>query len=359
MRDRVDERDGHEAADELGLERPLRLDDRLSRTGRPEVGDRHEENAADQARYRKPRRDQLGGSGRVEDVRPLDVRAQVLPERRPAEPVEADGAEHDRDEGEVARDRLAAGEPRERHPDDQASVARAEGRDPREQAEVDGERLAALGPQAPAEGRHSEPRRVAVQRDRERQRARAGRRLVAELERGEAEEEHRARPDAEPLGVGERRGPAAPQSLRDPGNAVGDREPRVDRRPDITEQNLDGNEAEPEDHVHERRREVLRRRRLSHERGREDERQQARRDEAEQHAQSRRPQDAFEPHWQRPAYGSPLELRAAPERTEQEERENEHDSAGPQEEPVRDRQVANASEAVCEQGQGRTSSSAI
>ena len=68
----------------------------------------------------------------------------------------------------------------------------AERRDPREQAEVDGEAVPVRIPLPPPVGGHAEPHRVAVERDRERQRARARRLGVAELERREAEEEERA-----------------------------------------------------------------------------------------------------------------------------------------------------------------------
>ena len=45
----------------------------------------------------------------------------------------------------------------------------AEGRDSREQAEIDGERLPSLRPEPPSDRGHPEPGRVAVERNRERQ----------------------------------------------------------------------------------------------------------------------------------------------------------------------------------------------
>ena len=91
----------------------------------------------EQARERHPGREQLRRSRRVDDVRPFEVGAEVLPERGPAEPVEPDRAEHDGDEREHPRRPLGAGEPRERHPDDEPALVLAERRDPGEQAEVD------------------------------------------------------------------------------------------------------------------------------------------------------------------------------------------------------------------------------
>ena len=201
VRDGVDERDRHEAAARTRARAAARSPtiDSAIRVG-AEIRDR-DERGCSRAGPRAPSagREQLGRPRRVEDVRPLEVGAQVLPERRAAEPVEPDRAEHDGDEGEHARRPLGAGEPRERHPDDEPALVLAERRDPGEQAEVDGEAVAVLVPRPPAEGGHPEPHHVAVERDRERERARARRLGVGELERREAGEEDRAGPDAEPL----------------------------------------------------------------------------------------------------------------------------------------------------------------
>ena len=87
-------------------------------------------------------------------------------------------------------------------------------------------------------------------------------------------------------------------------------------------------------------------------RGQEDEHEQPGRDGAEQDAQGPRAEDALEPRRQRPAGGAPLELRPLPERAEREEREDEHDGAAPEEEPVGDRQVPDAADPVREQASG-------
>ena len=234
-----------------------------------------------------------------------------------------------------------------------------ERRDPCEQAEVDGEAVAARVPRVPPVGGHAEPHRIAVERDRERQRARTGRLGVAELERREAEEEERTRPDAEPLRILERCLPLLSELPPDPVDPVRKRSPRVEHGPHVSEQHLHRHEAEPEDHVDECRREVLRRRGLAEERRQEDEDEQPGRDRAEHPVQDRRPQKSLETCRQRFPGAPPLELRALPECPEREEREDEHDCAAPEEEPVGDRQVAHPADSVGEQRQGRTSRSAI
>ena len=66
-----------------------------------------------------------------------------------------------------------AREPGKRHAHDEPAVVLAERRDPREQAEVDVERLAALDP-GPGPKTTIPNQVTSVERDRERQRARAG-----------------------------------------------------------------------------------------------------------------------------------------------------------------------------------------
>ena len=73
--------------------------------------------------------------------------------------------------------------------DDEPALVLAERRDPSQQFEVDGEGVAAVVPGPPPVRGHAEPHRVAVEGDRERERPRAGRLGVGELQRGEAEEE--------------------------------------------------------------------------------------------------------------------------------------------------------------------------
>ncbi len=81
MRDRVDQRDRHEALDELGHERPVGVDGPLGEPHRAEVGERDDEHAADQPGERERRREELRPARLIDDVRPLDPSAKVLPER--------------------------------------------------------------------------------------------------------------------------------------------------------------------------------------------------------------------------------------------------------------------------------------
>jgi hypothetical protein len=70
-------------------------------------------------------------------------------------------------------------------------------------------------------------------------------------------------------------------------------------------------------------------------------------------------QHPLEPLWKRPTGRPALELRPLPEHAERQEREDEDDARSPEEEPAGDGEIANAAQAVREEAQGRTSSSAI
>ena len=97
----------------------------------------------------------------------------------------------------------------------------------------------------------------AVERDGERERPRVAGSRVRELERGEAEEQHRPRASA-PIRSG-RTASGAPRArfLVEPDRRVRDRAPRAQRPPDVPEQQRQRHGPEPEDDVDERRREVL------------------------------------------------------------------------------------------------------
>ena len=97
---------------------------------------------------------------------------------------------------------------------------------------------------------------------------------------------------------------------------------------------------------------------LAEERGQEDENEQAGRERSEDDVESGRAERPLEPRGKRPPLGQALELRALPERAEEEKREHEHDGGAPREEPRRNRQVADTADPVGED-QGRTSRSAI
>jgi hypothetical protein len=137
------------------------------------------------------------------------------------------------------------------------------------------------------------------------------------------------------------------------------REPGVQHRPDVAEQHLHGDEPEPEDDQHEPRRQVPVRRGLADQRGQEDQHEQPGREQAEQDVEGLRAQHPLEPLGKRSAGSPALELRPLPEHAEREEREDDDDRRSPEEEPAWDGEIANAAQAVGEEAQGRTSSSAI
>ena len=75
--------------------------------------------------------------------------------------------------------------------------------------------------------------------------------------------------------------------------------------------------------------------------------------------QNARAEHAFEPLGQRSAARPPFELGLLPERSEREEGENEDDGPAPEEEPIGNGEVADASDPMGDQAQGRTSSTPI
>ena len=152
----------------------------------------------------------------------------------------------------------------------------------------------------PSDRGHPEPGGVAVERNRERQRPRIRRIDVAELERHEREEQAGRRIDAEPLGIRDDWSPRPPQRAPDPGGRARDREPWVERRPDVSEQHLQRDDPEPEDDVDERRREIRRGRGLAEEGGQEDENEQPGRERSEDDVESGRAERPLEPRSKRP-----------------------------------------------------------
>ena len=259
---------------------------------------------------------------------------------------------------------VEVGEPRERPAHDEPPVAPGEGRDAGEQAEVDGEALPVLGPLVAAVREHCEPGHEAVEDDRDRDRARVAVVPVRKLEGREGEQEDGAWPTAPPLRVRERRLPAEPGALRDPGGGVGGRPPRAQRRPDVPEERAERRDAQPEVDEDEPWREVVVGRRVADSGGREDEDEEGERDGAEEDPQSAAPRDRLEPRDRTTAARLGQEW-PLPERPEGDEGDHQDDGGAPVEEPAGNGQVSNPAQPVGERGcqisrrQGRTSSSAI
>src|SRR5581483_1878011 len=120
--------------------------DRLGARRRGPKGDADEHDAGEQAPQVHQLADQIGEAGPVEEV-DLDVVEAVLPDARPAEAVEERRAEHDSDERDRPRRRVADREAGEGRPPDELTVlALPEGADAGEQLEVDREAVAVRKP---------------------------------------------------------------------------------------------------------------------------------------------------------------------------------------------------------------------
>ncbi|HWK26105.1 MAG TPA: hypothetical protein VNS09_06055 [Solirubrobacter sp.] len=270
------------------------------------------------------------------------------PGRSRAEAVERDGADHDQHHGLGARQRGEPGEPAQEPPPPEHAVAQLEHGEAREQVEVDGERLGVARPGVDAVERHPEPRDRGVDERRGRDRGRPVAVRRDQLQPGERDQAGRRGPAAEPARVRERLGvrPAQEPAARAP-----DRAPRVERREHVPEQDGDRDEPEPEDHVDERRRDVLRRHLGAGEAGADDQDQQGDADGPADDVRRRAGQDAAERRRQRPERVA-LQPRGRPEHAQRRERDHQHGPGGPAEQPGRDRQVGAAGEAV-RRGGGR------
>ena len=229
-------------------------------------------------------------------------------------------------------------------------------REPGDQAEVDGERLAVSQPDVSSERGHSDPSDPAVDRDGEREHPRVGGVRVRELHRCETEEEERRRPATEPVRVGERRFPVECRAAPAPRDEVGRGAPRTEPGPDVPEQDRERNEADPEEHQDERRGEVRSDGTLADERRHEDDHEETEPQRAQQDAKRTggNPKERAQPLM--------LEDRSPPERTERGEGQHQHGGGAVVRQPLRDRRVLHAGDPVREREQqrhGRTVSCAI
>ena len=286
MRDDVGERDGNEAAEKrVGQVAVVVHDPRCDPHG-DDVGERDEPDHEQEARERDEAPDHVGERRRALDHLPRQLRAHLdRPVVGLAEAVEGDRAEHDRDERERPRPCVEVRKAGERPAGHQAPVSFAEGRDAGEQAEVDGEALPVLRPFVAAVREHREPGHEAVEDDRDRDRARVAVVPVRELEGREGEQEDGARPAPPPLRVRERRLPAEPGALRDPGGGVGGRPPRAQHGPDVAEERAERRHAQPEVDEDEPWGEVVVGRRVADRGGHEDEDEEGERGGAEEDPQ--------------------------------------------------------------------------
>ena len=167
----------------------------------------------------------------------------------------------------------------------------------------------------------------------------------------------RGRPPPEARGVlGQRLRLVAPE-LAQPDEEVGDCPPRRETAPDVSEQNGQRRDTEPEDHVDPGRREVPEGVGVAEQRGHPDEDEHC--DGDDLHRDPHRPEnDPGERRRQWPAALALVEERPAPQDAEQDEGHHEDDGRRPVEEPRRHGEVLDPPDAVCDEpgaDQGRTS----
>jgi hypothetical protein len=170
-----------------------------------------------------------------------DVGRDAGPDRGLGGPVEGDRADHHGEQRHRPGPRPERGQPRQRPPQPDHAVARLDGRDPREQVEVDGERLATGDPRLDSVQGHGDEghRRVHERGDGEVLGTVAVRRH--ELHHSEQEDARGRRPVSEPLRVAEgRRQVAAGPHSGDPAHRPPDGAPRVERLEDVAEQDAGG-----------------------------------------------------------------------------------------------------------------------
>ena len=229
-----------------------------------------------------------------------------------------------------------------------------------EEAEIGRERLAVREPGCSPEHCSPHPGDGRVDDDREPEWPGSGGVPVGELERRIEKEEERGRPAPQPHRIFGSRARLETDPVHHPRQGVGGRLPGVQHRPDVSEQDDDRYETEPEDDVDERRGDIPARRDVAHVRGYGHEHEEAEGHRSDCDAQCAGQQDRLEPRRQGLAPVLALQERSPPEDAERDERDEEDKSPTPGEEPRRYRKVFDASDTVRdEQGQGVTLSSAI
>ena len=319
------------AADRAGALDPERVE---------AAGDRHADQQPDRGDDLRGRLDR--DPERAQAV--VELHGEVLPQLALAQPVERDGADHHDDERDRAGHRVEARQPAEEraHADD--AVPRLEHRHPREEVEVDRERLAPARPRLDAVDRHRGERqqRVAGHRGGERRGLLAPAR--GELDPGEHEQAGRGGPAAEPFRVGPAHAVAEQHAA--------DRPPRVDEAEDVAEQHAHEHQPDPEDDEDEGRREVVQRRRRPGVAGGEHEREDRDAEHAAGDLHAAAAEQASDPAGQRPP-ARVLEPRLRPQRRQRDEGDAEHDRRRPPEQPLRDRQARALHEPVGEDGDHR------
>ena len=321
VRSHVRRRDRDEREDEVGDERAVDPTELLRRRDRREVGREDRRNEEGESPDVEERGREIHGPLRRAGELGAQLAEQVLPGTRATEAVEARRSEEHRDEEQRAANAVVTCEPGERPADDDRSVSHRERSDPREEPEGDGEALAVPRPRVAAVHRHPRERPVRVERDRDPERARISGPRMCELERDEREQGRRGRvpaPRPRPLEHGSRLSPSA---FDRPHRRVGERAPRAQHAPHVSEQDRQERDPQPEDHVHERGREVEELDRRSEERRRERQTEQEHGERTEDDAHRSREDETREPGGQLSPARMRLEQRPAPEIEEKDERD--------------------------------------
>ena len=234
-------------------------------------------------------------------------------------------------------DRAGHRQPREQH-----ALAAVQRREAREQAEVDAERVGVARPRLDAVEAHAHERDHEVEQREDRQRLRLAPLRPAQLDDAEEEDPGRRRPPAQARGVLERLG--GRDARDDPADHAPDRPPRAEQAEDVAEQQRRERHAHPQDHEDHRGREVVLLGVGARQPGVDDGGERDDAHHAEQHVDHQR-----EP--EQPPLARLLQARARPQRGERDERDDQHGGRSGREEPLGDRQVGAADQAVGEHGE--------
>ena len=270
-------------------------------------------------------------------LQPSRHRAPHAAER---EPVEARRADHHAQQRHRARHRRQLRRATERRPAKQPIAPPVQRRQPCEEPEVHAERIRAVAPRRDSVDAHADQLHDGVGEREDRQRPRVIALDVAQLHPDEGEDPQRRGPTAQALRVGKRLGERlAGHARRRPTREPADRPPRIERPEHVARQERDARDPDPEQHVDDRRQQVVARLLRAGQPGVHHDRERGNAERAAQHIQQ--PWQADE----RPlAHG--LQPRARPQRRQADERHDEDGCGRPREQPARNRQVLLADQPV-------------
>ena len=348
----------HEAAPELG--RGVVLPHRLHADDAQSVDPGHDEHDTDEADRERDLQRGLGVEAEVQEaVLELDAQAvRPRPQRPLREAVERRRADHRAQQRDRARHRVQPRRPAQERPPAQLAALPVQWGQPREEAEVDPERVAEARPRLGAIDAHADDLRRRVGQDHHRQGARVGLVRVRQLDPRERQDPERRRPAPEPVRIRDRVRPGA-DALHQPAGAAADRQPRIERAEDVAEDEAQDRDADPEQDVDHRRGEIAERVLHARQAAVDGEAEQNHSERAEQHVHDHRQGNHTPPGGllleascgpQHPLLAHVLEPRPGPQHRKPDERDHEDERRAPGEQPARDRQVLLADKAVRARG---------